>query len=128
MISSNLKKGYLSLGLIFLAVSMTGCGANKPKPLYVWSDYVKTSTDVVTESHDEKSVAEHMAVLEKIFKESEEKGTRVAPGLYAEYAELLYQHRNKIEAKKYFILEKQTYPESAVFIDSVTTKLYGEAL
>lgn len=122
------KSSIATLGLIFTATIMTGCGTTQQKPLYVWDNYVNTSVSVAKNSEDPKVVEEHMSQLQKIIDDSHENGMRVAPGLYAEYGEFLYQHRNKIEAKKYFSLEKQTYPESATFVDRLTLKLYGETL
>ena len=75
---------------------------------------------------EKKEVLEkHIFELEKIISESEAKEQRVAPGIYAEYAQILFETKKKEKAKKYFTLEKNTYPESTRFINRVMVKLYG---
>jgi hypothetical protein len=76
--------------------------------------------------HEKEVLEKHIIELEKIILDSETKQQRVAPGIYAEYAQLLYETNKPSEAKKYFLLEKQTYPESSIFIDRVLKKLYGD--
>jgi hypothetical protein len=80
------------------------------------------------QGHEKEILEKHILELEKIIVDSEEKKQRVAPGIYAEYAQLLYETNKLSDAKKYFLLEKQTYPESSIFIDRVLKKLYGETL
>jgi hypothetical protein len=107
---------------------ISGCGTSAPKTLYTWNNYEATSQNLNGKEFDSELVDLHMLEIEKIINDSSENNQKVAPGLYAEYAQLLYQKRKKSEAKKYFLLEKQVYPESAVFIDQMLKKLFGENL
>lgn len=117
------------LVLSFIGIVLfTGCSSKtQPSPLYTWDDYVRNSTDYGMHQGDKKYLQKYMATLKRIIDESENSNKRVAPGIYAEYASLLYQTHKKEEAKRYFLLEKKTYPESTIFIDRVMIKLYGSA-
>lgn len=114
----------LFLTAIFLLYS--GCGQAVRPPLYIWGNYVNSSAEYGMKGHEKEIQEKHLAELEKIIAESELKEKRVAPGLYAEYAQILYESNKIVEAKKYFLLEKQTYEESTQFIDRIIAKLYGE--
>jgi hypothetical protein len=114
------------LSFIFVLFIFTGCQQQVQPPLYVWNNYVHSSTDYGMKGHEKEVLEKHIIELEKIILDSETKQQRVAPGIYAEYAQLLYETNKPSEAKKYFLLEKQTYPESSIFIDRVLKKLYGD--
>lgn len=110
---------------IFFILIFAGCN-QEVKSLYVWGDYTKSSSEYGMKGHEKEVLEKHLTVLKNIIDESEQKKERVAPGIYAEYAQILYETNKKEDAKRYFILEKQTYPESSRFIDRVLAKLYGE--
>jgi hypothetical protein len=114
--------------ITILLLIFAGCQQQVQPPLYVWNNYVHSSTDYGMQGHEKEILEKHILELEKIIVDSEEKKQRVAPGIYAEYAQLLYETNKLSDAKKYFLLEKQTYPESSIFIDRVLKKLYGETL
>lgn len=109
--------------VLFLA----GCTNAQQPPLYSWGDYVKSSTRYGMDGHNKEVLEQHSAELKKIIDESEMNKQKVAPGLYAEYGQILFETGKKEDAKRYFLLEKTTYPESATFINQVMKKLYGEA-
>lgn len=119
------KQGLLCAMLVAGAL-FTGC-ANAPQPLYSWGNYVDSSTKYGMQGHEKEVVEKHMAELKKIIDESATLKKRVAPGLYAEYGQILFESGKRENAKQYFMLEKSTYPESNVFIDQVMKKLYGDA-
>lgn len=114
----------LSLVLLFI-ILFTGCAKQPEPPIYSWGDYIKSSTEYGMNGHEKEVLEKHTEELKKIITESEAQDKRVAPGIYAEYGQILFETNKKEEAKKYFILEKQTYPEATVFIDRVIKKLYG---
>lgn len=111
--------------VIALIIVFTGCKSG-PKPLYNWGDYVNSSTNFGVNGHEKETLEKHLTELETIINDSESSDMRVAPGIYAEYAQMLFETNKKTKAKKYFILEQQTYPESTEFINRVMTKLYGD--
>ncbi|RXJ91836.1 hypothetical protein CRV01_01720 [Arcobacter sp. CECT 8983] len=113
--------------IILLTLFFIGCGANKQiPPIYTWNNYVESSSEYGVKGHEKEVFEKHVAELQKIILDSKEQHKRVAPGIYAELGQLLYQSGKKAKAKEYFILEKTTYSESTVFMDRVIAKLYGE--
>ena len=108
-------------------ITSTGCVQEvKKEPLFIWGDYQYTSTDYGKHNEDLEVVEKHTQELEKIINESKAGDRKVAPGIYAEYAELLYKDGKKSEAKRFFLLEKNPYPESSKFMNQVVYKLYGD--
>jgi len=105
---------------------MSGCGKEVTPPIYKWSEYSYTSVAYGMYGDREVIRQKHQDELSKIIEQSKSANKKVAPGIYAEYAQVLYESKNKLEAKKYFILEKETYPESTIFINRVLVKLYGD--
>ncbi len=122
------KNSLLIVVLSMIAMVFVGCGQNVQPPLYNWGNYVKSSTEYGVDGHNKEVIEKHLQELEKIISESEANKQRVAPGLYAEYGQILFEANQKEKAKKYFVLEKETYPESEKFIKIFTAKAYGEAL
>lgn len=120
-----MKNIFKFLIIPFLLLVFTGCGQQVIPTIYKWGNYVQSSSDYGMKSQEKEILEKHLAELNKIITESENEKQRVAPGIYAEYAQILFETGKKEEAKKYFELEKQTYPESTVFIDRVLNKLYG---
>jgi len=120
-------KKLISLTVAVITVLIfTGCGQTVQPPLYNWGDYVKSSSKYAMYGERKDVLEKHTSELAKIINESEAKKQRVAPGIYAEYAQILFETNKKEKAKKYFVLEKETYPESTLFINRVMKKLYGE--
>lgn len=120
---------YIKLAITsFLMFIFIGCQQPVEPPLYIWGDYVKTSTEYGMNGQKKEVLEKHVQELAKIIEESGEKNQRVAPGIYAEYGQILFETAKKEEAKKYFLLEKSIYPESAQFIDRIIIKLYGASI
>ena len=116
----------ITLTITAFTLFFTGCQQAVQPPLYSWGNYVQSSSDYGMKGHEKEVLEKHLEELNKIITQSNSEDRRVAPGIYAEYAQILFETNKKEEAKKYFLLEKQTYPESSIFIDRVLSKLYGE--
>lgn len=104
-------------------ILLSACTA-KPK-MYYWGDYSETLYQLKSEPTEEH-LLEHYESIEDVISESAEYGIKVPPGVYAEYAGLLMQQGKVADAKKYFLLEKQTYPESTFFMDRMIKQLGDE--
>jgi len=111
---------YLLLCFLISFVS-TGC-ATAEKPMYIWGDYTSSLYKLKKDSSRE-NLEKHKEVLATILKESERNQIRVPPGVYAEYGYILMKEGRTDEALKYLDLEEKTYPESAVFIQRLKSKL-----
>ncbi len=112
--------------IIVILITATGCTQEvKKEPLFIWGDYQYTSTAYGKHNEDLEVVERHTQELEKIINESKINDRKVAPGIYAEYAEILYKSGKKSDAKAFFLLEKSIYPESSKFMNQVVYRLYG---
>ncbi len=121
-----MKKNISILLSIISIWLFTGCGQQAQPPLYIWNGYTSSSLNYGEHIGDSKIRKSYMNQLQTIITDSNTKHKRVAPGIYAEYGQILYNTGKKELARKYFLLEEKTYPESTKFIDTVMTKLYGE--
>ena len=101
-------------------IELSACTA-KPQ-MYYWGEYSETLYQLKQEP-TEDNLAEHFESIHDVMEESRDFGLRVPPGVYAEYAGLLMQQGKLTEARKYFLLEKETYPESAFFMDRMLKQL-----
>jgi hypothetical protein len=106
--------------VLFMIVLLSGCAQHQK--LYSWEDYSTTLYRMKKNPCNETQQA-HMAELKKIIDSSKETSMRVPPGVYCEYGYLLMIQGRKDDAMQYFVLEKQTYPESATFITNLTAYL-----
>lgn len=99
-----------------------GCASN----MYYFGNYSETLYAYKKEPN-EKTRKAHSDELKKIIYESKEKNSRVPPGIYSEYAYLLYQQGQKDEALQLIQLEEQTYPESHTFTARLKTVMVSQA-
>ena len=60
-----------------------------------------------------------MAGLKTIILAAQQEGKTVPPGIYAEYGYALYEEGNAAEAIRYFERERDTWPESRVFMEKL---------
>ena len=104
-----------------LAALSVGC-VQTGKPMYNWCDY-SDSLYSCKKNEGPETLAKHQAVLERIITESNERSMRVPPGVCAELGYVYAaQNRNK-EAIRLFQQEKQTYPESALLMDRLVSRV-----
>ena len=96
--------------LLFISVFGIGCAS---KGLYEWGDY---ELALYRFYDDPENLDEYVEALDEIVNESES-ADRVPPGMYAEYAYVLYVSGQSDMATTYFQREKEKWPESALFMD-----------
>ncbi len=105
--------------LTYVLLFTFGCATRATqKPMYYWGDY-SGSLYKIHKDPNKKNIAEHQVQLETIIKQSEERDLRVPPGVYGELGYIYALKNNSKEAVKLFEMEKQTYPESTIFIDNM---------
>jgi len=100
-----LKFSLFILGVIFISSCAT------QEPLYYWGNYQDTYYKNMKKA-DETAYDNHIATMDNILLLAEEKGTKVPPGVYAEYGYIKLKEGNVEEAKRFFELEMATYPQS----------------
>jgi len=103
------------------ALLITGC-ANTVKPMYEYGNYSESFYAMKRESGAETE-AEWLQSLELIITKSEETSVRVPPGVYANLGYLNLRANNNKKAISYFELEKETYPESVLFMDRLINRV-----
>jgi hypothetical protein len=92
------------------------------KTLFYWGNYSDTLYEYKKTPNDDNLI-KHKEAIRDIIEKSKEKNMKVPPGIYCEYGYLLAKEGMKVEAKKYFELELNTYPESASLIKKLIQNL-----
>jgi len=100
---------------ITILVFVSGCARSISQSNLYWGDYSQTLYMVKKEPGAESNAA-HEKELLSIVEESNDLGTRVPPGVYAELGLFANEKGNSDAAKKYFELEQTTYPEGAALM------------
>jgi len=99
--------------LIVFIILITGCVQNS---LYYWDGYSNSLYKYKKDPND-NTIQAHKESILKIIEKSNYYGKKIPPGVYCEYGYYLLQENNSAEAKKYFELEKELYPESEKFVN-----------
>lgn len=105
-----MKKNILLFVVVIILV--TGCVQNS---LYYWDGYSNSLYKYKKDPSD-KTIQTHKESILKIIDKSDYYGKKIPPGVYCEYGYYLLQENNYEEAKKYFELEIELYPESEKFV------------
>lgn len=101
-------------GLLALTL-LTGCAAPKEPSLYGWRQYEK-NLDAYFRA-DRVGLEEQLKAMEDDRQLIQAQGQALPPGYHAHMG-LLYGRKGDVESFRQQIqLEKQTFPESAVFMD-----------
>ena len=97
----------------------SGC-ASQHKPLYCNSAlYTESMYDYLK---DESNIDEQLEKMNEYFETCSENALEPAPGSYAHMGILYSKQANNEKAEQYFNLEKQKFPESAVYINFLMNK------
>ena len=107
----------LALGIVFSSCS------SAPLPMYQWYGYENAAYNYVKVSDDESLTALTDAYQQIL--DGQEKTVRQVPppGICADYGFMLIQAGKTEEGKELLLKEKELYPESAQFVDSVLRRI-----
>lgn len=100
--------------VLLLSLALSGCTTS----LHDWGNYSSELYQYYKSPTPEQQV-EFQTELERVFARTEAKGERPAPGLYAEYGNLLLESGNSKLAIEYFDKERNAWPESAKLMDAL---------
>jgi len=112
---ANINKIVSGAALLLLA----GCATNTPQKIYTWGDYQESVYDYYTHK---TSPQEQIASLHKLIDASRASSKPVPPGVHAQLGMLYSNTGNRELAMAEFNAEKTQYPESAAYINFLTTK------
>ncbi len=98
---------------LILLVALSGCA--KPS-MYNWDGY-STSMYSFYRHPDERQ--KFTDSLNTIIADNEKAGTRVPPGIYAEYGYMMLSADQTIEAVTYFKKEQDAWPEATKFMKTM---------
>lgn len=107
---------------VLLAVLLAGCATKAPTRIYAWDNYQDALYQYYTTA---SSPQEQIATLNQVIETARASGKQVPPGLHAQLG-LLYSNTGQMElALAQFNAEKTQFPESAAYIDFLTSKNKG---
>jgi hypothetical protein len=110
--------GPLRMALLCTALFLGGCAHTT----YEWGHY---DVELYHYYKNPENLPDLARSVEKAIAKSEEGSKPVAPGLYAEYGYLLIETGQMGEAIGYFEKEKESWPESAMFMDKMIALCKG---
>lgn len=100
-----------------MALSLVACA---PPKMYNWGNYeqglYKTYKDPTMAPELRGNIEEQVVFVQA-------NGQKMAPGLYAELGTLYLEAGDKENAKKYYALERDTWPESTVLMTSLINSI-----
>lgn len=103
------------------ATLLAGCVAQK-QPLYRWGDY----EPLIYQQYAKPGKAEPGIQVDKLnadIERTQAEGKRVPPGEHAQLGFMEYQIGNVDAAATQFELERQLFPESTVFMNTILQRL-----
>jgi hypothetical protein len=100
---------------------LAGCEAPK-RPGYHWGDYEALLYNASDES-DNIRPDRQARKLEALIEDADRRGRRVPPGVHAHLAYMYLLIERPDLARDNFLLEKEKYPETAVFIDHMVERM-----
>ncbi len=119
-LSARVSRAIPIILVLTVALLAAGC-AETEAPLYRWGNYENLIYDMyVNPGKAEPGV--QIAKLSEDIQRANAEGKRVPPGVHAHLGYMYYTQGNQGEALQEFALERELYPESAVFIDGMLSR------
>jgi hypothetical protein len=106
-----MKKKFFTI--IIILVGLAGCAQHS---LYNWSEYSESMYAFYKTPTEKQNFID---ALHSVITNNEESGTRVPPGIYAEYGYMMLSVGKSGEAVVYFTKEMNAWPESEVFMKTM---------
>lgn len=110
-------------GFLLICAALAGGCASAPKGHYYWGHYEA----LLLEMYTEPGSADPLAQIEKLtedLQQAENFGKPPPPGFYAHLGLMYAMNGNESQAEAAFLLERELFPESAVFIDGMMERAY----
>jgi hypothetical protein len=97
-----------------LALASVGCAGKTY--VYAWGNYDDALYSFYKSPGERQK---YVAALKAIILATERDGTKIPPGIYAEYGYALCEEGNAAEATAYYRREMQAWPASTVFMEKM---------
>lgn len=107
------------LGLLVLCISVLGCSTTRD--LYYWGGYEEMLNTYYSRPGD-MTAARQIEILQRDVTEAKNRGSRVAPGVYAHLGLALADVGNVNGAKAAFSQEVALYPESKHMLEAMVNR------
>lgn len=114
----HLKKAAAVIVVLLLA----GCANKTPQKIYQWGDYQKSVYQYYT---NETTPQDQIAALRTLIETAQASNKPVPPGVHAHLGMLYSNTGDAGLAMAEFNAEKNQYPESAAYMNFLTTKKEG---
>jgi hypothetical protein len=101
---------------ILAALALAAGAACAPKLTYQWGNYDRALYDLARAPENQE---QYVQQLREIVTTCETEGTKVPPGIYAEYGYALFTLGQLDQAIGYYEKERATWPESNVFMEKM---------
>lgn len=102
------------------AVALTAC-AQAPKPLYYWGTFPSTAYDTLR--GDEKGPLDQLHAMDEQAEKAKAAGLPLPPGFHAHLGLVYLKLGRQDDARRAWQTERERFPESAVYIDSLMKRL-----
>jgi hypothetical protein len=106
---------HLRAAACLAALASAACATQKP-PLYHWNGY---DDALVQHAKSPQDQAAYVASLWTVIETCRQEGTRIPPGVQAEYGYALYEEGKNAEAIPWFDAEARDWPESQLFMQKM---------
>jgi hypothetical protein len=108
---------------LVLTVALLAAGCTESEaPLYRWGNYESLIYNMYV-NPGEAEPGVQIAKLSEDIQRTNAEGKRIPPGIHAHLGYMYYTQGNQGEALQEFALERELYPESAVFIDGMLSRM-----
>lgn len=109
---------FQSLATLAVCGLLTACASKAPTTLYDWGNYPNFMYQSLA-TPDKADPAKQISKLEQDLQKTLAANRAVPPGFYAHLAQQYLHIGQKQKAVEYLSKEKQAYPESSAYIDSL---------
>jgi hypothetical protein len=102
------------------AVALAAC-AQAPKPLYYWGTFPSIAYDTLR--GDEKGPLDQLHAMDEQAEKAKAAGLPLPPGFHAHLGLIYLKLGRQDDARRAWQTERERFPESAVYIDSLMKRL-----
>lgn len=111
-----MRRAWIAAAVVLIA----GC-AQAPKPLYYWGYYPAAAYDTLR--GDDKGPLEQLRLLSEQAEKSKAAGLPLPPGYHAHLGLVYLKLGRPDDARRALLTEKERFPESTFYVDSLVRRM-----